>query len=147
MPFRAGQIVTAGQLNRIQPRPYHAEATVDLVGAVGAADISGATVTFDTLATNAVATVWAFVDFDTTGAGTTTNATVSCVVDGVTQSGVATFQVGAATANDRGTPGQTWQAVLAATGSHTIKLQGTLPTNCEVNAVHTKLTVVVFEVV
>lgn len=147
MPFRAGEIVTAAALNRLQPVTYFADAGSDLVGPVTNTDVPDATVTFDTQAANAVFVAQAVVDFDTVGAGTTTIGTAQCVVDGVVQSGIATFQAGAATLNDRGTQAQMWQGTLAAAGSHTIHLEGTLPANMEINAVHTKILVTIFEVV
>jgi len=143
----AGALVTADQFNRIQPNTYHASCSSDLVGSVTATAITGASITLTTETDGAVWTAVANFDFDTAGSGTTTAGEGLLFVDGVEAGGKALFQVGAATANDRGTVGQNWMGTLATAGSHTLALRGTLPANMEINAGHTRLTVTVFEVV
>jgi hypothetical protein len=146
MTLGAGAIVTVDELLRLQPTTYHAIASSDLVGSVTTTDITGATLTFDTETANAVYVAEAVFDFDTTTPGTTTIGVGFLNVDGSNQTSQSLFQVGAATANDRTSSTQRWRGTLATAGSHTLKLQGTVPANMEINATHTVLTVTIYEV-
>lgn len=148
MAILAGEKITAARLNRLQPKSYLAPCTTDLAGSVTNTDIAGCSITLTTETANAIAVVDAVFDFDTTGAGTTTNGSCQLLTDGFTEAGVAVFQVGAATANDRSTVAQQWRVPLGAAGSHTLKLQAaSVPTNMKVNAIHTQLIVTIYEVV
>lgn len=123
MPFLAGQIVTAGQLNRIQPIIYEGAATSALaVSTTTYADITGATVTFDTAAANAKFKAEAIFDASVTTVSATNLMVGRLVVDGTPDSGG--LAVHAMDNQDRDTIGQMWTGTLAAAGSHTLKLQG-----------------------
>lgn len=147
MSISALEIVTAGKLRALQPTPYFATASSDMVGSTSNVDVTGATLTFNTTYANAIYTAFTVFDFDTVSTGTTTAGTGGLMVDGVTQSAQAIFQAGAATGNDRSTVSQIYSGTLPSTGSHTIKLRVvSLPANMEINATHTNLLVVVYEV-
>lgn len=151
MAILAGEIVTAGRLNRMQPTTYEAVASSDLGIGQTDQDVTGASVTLTTTAANAVYVAEATFDFDSIGTGSTTAAVGFLNVDGVNQTAQAVFQVGAGTANDRGTVTQQWRGTLASAGSHTLKLRGTTPgssgNGIEINGTHTKVLVTIYEVV
>lgn len=148
MPILAFEIVTAGRLNRMQPVPYSAAASSDLGIGQTAQDIPGASITLTTVADNATYVAIGSFDFDGSGSGSTANAFGRLVVDGVVQAAEALYQVSSASANVRSVITQTWSGTLAAAGSHTLKLQGTTPSGgIEINATHTRLQVIIFEVV
>jgi hypothetical protein len=144
MPIDAGQIVTADELLRLQPVTYQATASSDLAGAATNADVPGATITLTTTAANAVYVAVGVFDYDLQGT-TTVIGTGMLAVDGTNQTAQALFQQGIST--DRMTASQVWRGTLAAAGSHTLKLRGTLPSGMEMNATHTTLTVTIYEVV
>ncbi|OKK06412.1 hypothetical protein AMK26_10320 [Streptomyces sp. CB03234] len=123
MPFLAGQKLTAGQLDRIQPRIYEGAATSALaVSTTTYADIVGATVTFTTTAANAKFKADAVFDASV-GTTSATNLMVGrLVVDGTPDSGG--LAVYAMDVQDRATIAQEWTGTLAAAGTHTLKLQG-----------------------
>ncbi|MFJ8866712.1 hypothetical protein ACIRD6_13280 [Streptomyces sp. NPDC102473] len=146
MPIPAGGIVTAGQLGRMQPKPYDAVGTSNLVGPVTDGDVPGCSVTFTTTTANAVATVVIAVDFDFTAA-TTTLGSGRLNVDGVGESKYTIFQQGPGTSTDRATGGQTYRVTLAAAGSHTLKITATAPTGMLITGVYTSLVATVYEVV
>ena len=143
MAILAGEIVTAGRLGRMQPRPYHAVGNADLTGAVSNADVPGATYTFTTTAANAVYTVVAVFDFD--NAALTTLMIGRIAVDGAVQSPLATN--GSQVTTDRVTATQTYKGTLASAGSHTIKLVATLDTGQQVRGVNSSLLITITEVV
>lgn len=146
MPILAGQIVTAAQLNRMQPVTYDAAGTGDLSGPVSDANVPGATITFTTTTANAVAVVETVFDFNFSGA-TVTLGSGRLNVDGVGESRYAIFQQGPGTSSDRSTCGQTYRVTLAAAGSHTLKLTATVPTNMDLTGAYTSLVATVYEVV
>ncbi|WP_411118980.1 hypothetical protein [Streptomyces sp. 058-1L] len=122
MPVWAGQIITAGQLNRMQPSTHLATADTNLVrnNTTAAADIPGATVTVVTTVANAVYTVTGTFDVQigATGAG---NMVGYLHVDGSADAGVAAKRMDQVT---RDTIAQLWRGTLATAGSHTFKLVG-----------------------
>ncbi len=125
MPILAGQIVTAGQLNRLRPVVYFAQesSTLTRTTTTAAADIPGATVTFSTEAANAVYRVDASFDSAVGTASATTDMIGTIVVDGVTAPVSGRHQMDA---TDRDSVYAMATGTLAASGSHTIKLQGAL---------------------
>jgi hypothetical protein len=121
--FLAGQTLTAGQLERVQPRTYEGAASAPLaVSTTTYADIVGATVTVTTTAPNAHFKAEAVLDASV-GATSATNLMVGrLVVDGTPDSGgLAVYGMDT---QDRATVAQQWTGVLPAAGSHTLKLQG-----------------------
>lgn len=143
MPIYAGQTVTAGQLNRMQPTTYKAVQTSALVGPQSGADVPGASITLTTQAPNAVVVAHAVFDFDP-------SSTISALANGrlvIDGSGVgeyAVYQSIGATQDRQSTP-QNYQETLAAAGSHTLKLITTIPASMTLN-VYTTLIVTVYEV-
>lgn len=143
MAILAGQRVTAGQLNRIQPKSYGAVGSGSIAASQTNADVTDATVTFEaeTLATY---TAWCVWDYNVTGA-TAATGTARLAIDGVNQSPLATFN-GTAN-NQRGTITQEYHGVLAATGSHTFKLVASTSTNMAVIGTNSSIVVEIKEVV
>jgi hypothetical protein len=104
-------------------------------------DITGATVTFNTVQAAATVLVWGVFDTSVTSSGASL-ATGSCYVDGVAQTPAAIAQL--QTVGTRYTIGQVWTATLSGSGSHTIKLRGNLNTAAGTaifNQTHTTITV------
>lgn len=124
MGFLAGQIVTAGQLDRIQPTPYEAVANGSLTSTTTTeTDIPGASVTFTTKAANATYQATGTFDCEPLATSSTIMMLGKLNVDGVGQSGVSVHRMNQL---DRDTVSMTWTGVLAAAGSHTLKLRGNL---------------------
>lgn len=144
MTFLAGENITAGRLNRLQPATYSAGASGTVPASQTNADVAGCSVTFTTAVANAIAHCWWVTDFDL-GAPSTTQGTARLLLDGTTASSKTTwFQAEVAT--DRATVAQTDQFTIAAAGSHTIKMQATTTAGITVGLLST-LRVVVVEVV
>ncbi|MCI4045140.1 hypothetical protein [Streptomyces sp. TRM75563] len=147
MPILAGQVVTAGQLNRLQPKTYDVAGTGNIIGAgTTDVDVPGATITITTETAGATVVVETSFDFDFSG-GTTTLGAGRLVVDGTGESRYALFQQGPGSSADRVTAGQNYRVVLGAAGSHTLKLVATVPTNMNLIGAYTSLVATVHEVV
>lgn len=146
MPILAGEVVTAARLNRLQPTPYHVDASAPIGPSVTDTDIPGATITLTTQTNNAKFEATGDYDFDYSGAATALEQG-KLVVDGVIQTGTANCQDGTATTNDRRTHSRTWYGTLVTAGSHTLKLTATLGSGIAINATHTGITVRIYEVV
>lgn len=104
-------------------------------------DITGATVTFNTVQSAATVTVWGVFDTSVNTSGASL-ASGSCWVDGVSQTPQAIFQL--ITSGLRATITQVWTATLSGSGSHTIKLRGNLNSaagSASFNQTHTTITV------
>ncbi|TLQ45748.1 hypothetical protein [Streptomyces marianii] len=123
MPFFAGQTLTAGQMERVQPRFFEGAASGALaVSTTTYADIPGATVTFDTAAANAKFKAEAIFDAVVSTTSGTNLMVGRLVVDGTPDAGgLAVYAMDTA---DRATIAQQWTGTLASAGSHTLKLQG-----------------------
>lgn len=145
MPVYAGQIVTAGQLNRIQPTTYKVAASGTVSGPVTGADVPGASITFSTSRPNAVVVAETVFDFDPSGSVTGISSG-RLVIDGGAVGEYAVYQQGPGTGGDRGTQPQNYREVLANSGTHTIKLVTNLGTGVVLN-LYTTLIVTVYEVV
>jgi hypothetical protein len=142
--FLAGENITAGRLNRLQPAVYNGPASGTVAASSTNVDVPGATVTFNTVAANAVAHCYWVTDFDLSGA-TTTIGTSRLLLDGVTASAkTSTYEAEVAT--DRSSVAQMDQYTIATPGSHTIKVQATTPANMTVG-LQTSLRVEVVEIV
>jgi hypothetical protein len=145
MALTAGQRLTTTNLS--QPFVVQAYCSSSLTQSTNtAADIVGATVTFNTVGTNVQALIQGVFDMATTTPAANF-ALGTCVVDGGAALG-AECVLENDTTNYRGTGTQVWLVTLAAAGSHTIKLQGNLTSSagvCTFNASHTGITVTVFD--
>ncbi|MEU0102387.1 hypothetical protein [Streptomyces sp. NPDC006267] len=148
MPILAGQIVTAAQLNRLQPKTFRAAATSPLAGPVALTDVPGATITLTTEMPNAVYVATAWFDYRVTSTSGTGLGSGNVDVDGSIHSEYAVFRdshaAGATAFTD--SVGHTYRGVLPAAGSHTLKLIAAPSTGQQVN-VYSSITVVVYEVV
>jgi hypothetical protein len=157
MPILAGQTVTAGQLNRMQPTPYYEQAgTPTNLSTTTFVDIGGCSITLTTAAANAAYTVQANFSFDTVTSVASapfpyTRGALD--VNGVVQSGEARWSEGTTgmDTGDYSMSSKSWSGTLAAAGSHTLKLVGALNsvTGGPVIAStgFTDITVVIYEVV
>jgi hypothetical protein len=124
MPILAGQILTAGQVARLQPVPYIAPASSPLaVASATYADIPGCSITFNTTAANAKYVANATFDCNVQNTSPTILMVGRLLVDGNADSGIAIKGMVVA---DRATVHMQWQGTLSAVGSHTLKLQGAL---------------------
>lgn len=124
MSFLSGERITAARLNRLAPVTYEAiESGILTRTTTTYADIPDATVTFSTVAANAVIVVDAEFDcaVGTLSAGTDMNGRV--MVDGVAGTRLAKHQMDD---EDRDSVYMFEKFTLASAGSHTVKLQGAL---------------------
>lgn len=127
MAFLSGDRLTSARLSNIQPVTYFAQCDLALTRTdTTYADISGATITFDTATDNAKVAVDAEFDCAVgTAIATGTDMNGRVVIDGAAEPGLAKHQMDAL---DRDTVYTTTLATIATAGSHTIKLQGALST-------------------
>lgn len=108
------------------PFTVRAAASADTTPGAGAVvDLTGATVSFNTVQSAATVTVWGVFDMQCTSASAGNNSTGHCNIDGTDQTSQAVGSV--TTVNQRGTVTQIWTATLSGSGPHTIKLQGGNP--------------------
>ncbi|SCK20044.1 hypothetical protein YUYDRAFT_02074 [Streptomyces sp. ScaeMP-e48] len=143
MPILAGQIVTASQLNRLQPKKYGAVGSGTIAGAATNADVPSATVTVDT-ETAANYVVWCVWDANVSAASTGT-LLGRLNLDGVNQSPLATMNQ--PTSAGRAQPSQQYIGTLSAAGSHTFKLVASPMASQTVQGVNCSLIVEITEVV
>ncbi len=141
MAFLAGENVTAGRLNLLQPATYTAKASAAQVGATSNTDVPGTLINFNTTNPNAAYTIHYFGDFDLSGA-TTLVGLCRPKIDGVIVGTYACYQAGVAT--DRSTPGNFYLGTLPSAGAHSVVLVSTLPANMQLNIV-TQLLLTVYE--
>lgn len=143
MPFLAGQIVTAQQLNRIQPKKYGAVGSGTIVGAATNADVPSATVTMTT-ETAATYVAWCVWDANVSTGGTAT-LLGRMNLDGVNQSPLGTMLQ--PTSLGRGQPVQQYTGTLGAAGSHTFKLVASPLANQTVQGTNCSIIVEITEIV
>lgn len=123
MTFTAGQKLAAQDLDQLVSNTTQllgaAQLTSSLAMGASASDLTGASATFNTLYANTKVGIWAVYDVQiTTGAPIFIG---TCLVDGVTVSGEA--HLGGVNGL-RGTCAGMWLVTLTASGSHTVKIQG-----------------------
>ncbi|MGQ4358573.1 hypothetical protein [Streptomyces sp. SAS_272] len=143
MAFLAGEMATAGRINRLQSASYGAIGSGVVSASSTNVDVPSATVTVTTETAGAryVATcVWDYNTLGIPGA----SSTARMALDGVGQSPLATFRGDAA--SERGTITQTYRGTLGAAGSYTFKLIASTATNTEVQGVNCSITVEITEV-
>ena len=116
MGILAGQKVTADEYNADVTDYIQLILAADENLTTSLTDVTGVTSTFTTPVANTEVKVTAVCDISVSG--TTDFAVITCVVDGVTQTGSAKVL-----GNIRVTVHGQWVVTLAAAGSHTIKLQ------------------------
>lgn len=154
MPIPAGWIVTAGQLGRMQPRPYYRQAgSPTTITTTTFTAVDGCAVTLTTTAPNAVYTVQANFSYDVVTAVSGIYTKGALFVDGVQQSGESRWTEGT-TGNDSGDydmAGKAWSGTLAAAGSHTLDLRCGLSSATGGPSIsctgYTDFTVTIYEVV
>ena len=143
MPILAGQIVTAGQLNRIQPKKAGAVGSGTVVGPQTNADVPSATVTMVT-ETAAKYVVWCVWDVNVTSSSSGTWLG-RMALDGVNQSPLGTMNHPATPG--RGQPVQMYTGTLTAAGSHTFKLVASPLSGQTVQGVNCSIVVEITEIV
>lgn len=144
MPILAGDVVTAAQLNRLQPTTYQATASAALSGAATDTDITGASITLTTETDDAVVEIKAAVSFN--WSANTAVATVECWQDSTALTGKAICDPDNTTG--RVTAYQQWRLNPGPAGSYTFKLVGeSIPASMTVDATHTTIHAKVTEAV
>lgn len=142
--LNAGDRITASGLKH--PFAVAAAASASLtVTTTTVTDITGASVTFNTVQSAANVVIWGVFDTSVVSTGASL-ASGSCTVDGVAQTAQALTQL--ITSGIRGTVAQIWTATLSGSGSHTIKLRGNLNAaagSATFNQTHTTITVQVYD--
>lgn len=144
MSYAAGDRITATRLNNLQSAVYGAIGSGTVAASQTNADVTDATVTFDTQTDGAQYIAWCVWDYNASGAPAATS-TARLVIDGASQSPLATFNASGAT--ERNTVSQVYQGTIASAGSHTFKLIATTSTNTTVLGVNSSITVQIMEVV
>jgi len=143
MAILAGETVTAAKLNRLQPKRYTTNASA-IVPASTTADITGCSITVTTETAGAGYMVVGSGDFNPTGIPGG-DSQIRLDVDGTDASGLIVYRSSSGT--DRFSQGRTWYGTLAAAGSHTLKLEATTAANVVIEALHTTMTLIIYEVV
>ncbi|MGW4030739.1 hypothetical protein ACWEFL_15705 [Streptomyces sp. NPDC004838] len=123
MAFRAGQTLKAGQLDRMQPVPYAAEASGSLTATTTYQTIPGLSVSLTTKAANARYSAVGVFDCSVTTVHAANLMVGRLTVDTVGQSG---FAIHAMDTLDRDTVAMLWSGTLAAAGAHTLTMQGVI---------------------
>lgn len=144
MPILAGQIIEAAVANRLQSKSYSVTGTGNLAGPASNADVPGCSYTFNTETAGATYKAWIVIDHDKTTANSTVNFG-RLNVDGVNQSATTASAQDAIT--DRTAAGQNYHGVLAAAGTHTLKVVGSPPTGNQILGTNTTLIIEITEVV
>lgn len=146
MPFNAGDILYASDLNGLIPQQFEAPCTVAKVVATTLDDITGCSVTFNTINDNALVLVVWTMDCDITVASAGTVALTQMTYDGVTHNTRQALKD--LRTLDRITVTQRDQVVLATAGSHTIKMQTQKTAaggTCTLQTNHTGFTLVLYD--
>lgn len=149
MPILAGQRITAGSLNRLQPTTYAAVATAATGNIVSTTqtDVPGLSVTVVTTTANATYDVVGTFDVLPGATSASIYAFGFLVIDGIADFGVGIHGL---TNLNRDIATQTWHGTLGAAGSHTLKLtaalSGALGTGVTVRAQNSKIAVMITEV-
>lgn len=144
MAYASGDRMTATRTNNLQTKVYYAIGSGTIAASQTNADVTDATVTFDTTTNNATYAAFCVWDYNASGTPAATS-TARLVVDTVSQSPLATFNATGAT--ERNTVAQNYSDVLPTAGSHTLKLIATTSTNTTVQGVNCSILVLVEEVV
>lgn len=143
MAFLAGENITAGRLNRLQPKKSIVYQTAPLVGAVTNTLVPGCTISITNETAGALWTCWWSLDYDLTTA-TTATGTGRARVDGVLATTFAPWAAEVGT--DRATVGNVATGSLASAGPHTFDLVATLPAGIQL-ATQSALLIEITEVV
>ncbi|MET9973944.1 hypothetical protein ACFYOI_03485 [Streptomyces microflavus] len=154
MPIPAGSIVTAGQLTRMQPKPYYQQAgSATTISTTAFTVLGSCTINLNTLAAGATWMVQGNFSYDTATAVASVYTRGALFVDGVQQSGESRWSEGSSggDAADFDMAGKAWSGVLASAGAHTFELQCALNTAAGSPSIvatgFSDLSVVIYEVV
>ncbi|XQE79508.1 hypothetical protein ACN24L_12325 [Streptomyces microflavus] len=121
MPVYAGQALTAGQLNRMQPRPYLAEASGNLIAGTTYQPIPGCSLVAPSTVAGATWTATGIFDCTVTTVHATNLMVGRLLVNGASQTGLA---IHAMDTTDRDTVAMVWSGTLGAAGSNTFAMEG-----------------------
>lgn len=146
MPFLAGERVTAGRLNMLQPVPYSETGTSTQTVTTTETLIDGCSITLTTLTDGALYVARAVVTHDSIGTSTA-NIDTRCFLDGSALSGSARWS--STTATDFGEASMLWHGPVGAAGSHTwdLRTKGGTGVTAQVLGVFTKIEVLIYEAV
>lgn len=141
MPILAGDVVTAADLNRLQPKTYYAAATASITAA---GDVTGATITLNTETDGAIVVITGCGSYN--WSANTTISTITCQQNGTPLAGKIICDPD--NTSGRETNYQQWRVNPGAAGSYTFKLVGeTVPANMTIDATHTTIICEVTEAV
>jgi hypothetical protein len=141
-----GSIIYVNSTVRLNTAYDKASASANLTCTTSAQNITGALVTLSTNKSNAVAEVVASFDMEETVAGTTTIIGELVIDGGSAQADQARFKV--ASTNDLACISKSWNATIAAAGSHTFQLTGRVSASAGtqvINQTHTTVSVRIWE--
>ncbi|MEV3848084.1 hypothetical protein AB0J30_14970 [Streptomyces microflavus] len=123
MPVWAGQIVTAGLFNRLQPRKHLAEASGSLTATTVYQPIPGCSLVAPSTMAGAAWSALGIFDCNVSTIHATNLMVGRLTVDGTSQSGLAIHAMDTA---DRDTVAMVWGGTLAAIGNHTFTMEGVI---------------------
>jgi hypothetical protein len=149
-----GDVIAAGDINRVRPSTYYSEATSALAASMTITPVPGISIVFTTATANAELTLWWTMRADPTG--TTTNGLISCRPSAVGSGTAASFTAtpttnfaiaewSAGAANDVLTVGNSGKIILGPAGTYTVTLLGTTQA-AETIGLYSQVTAMVQEV-
>lgn len=145
MPFLAGDIITAQKLNWLTPIIQGAQCTALLAASQTNVDITGCTLSPTTVNPGALVKVfWYAALYTLAGSAAGVGATCRALIDGVISTTLAMGAPDAAGAVGQQQGAASWVTTMAASGAHTIKLQGTTPAGRNIQ-VYTGLDIEIIE--
>lgn len=143
-----GDVIAAGDINRVRPSMYKQEATAALPASSSAAAVTGINITFTTATAGAELTLWWSIRADPTAAGATALISARPSVAGPSSFSQATTNFalygGGAAATDVATTSNSDKMTLGAAGTYTVTLLGTTGANEQIG-LYTSVTVMVQE--
>lgn len=143
MAFLAGENITAGRLNNLQPVEYHDTGTTDVPASSTNADIPGMSIPITTLTANAgYSAVIAISIYNTTAAAASASARLH--IDGVGTGAFAIYSDG--DSSGKATVTQTFKGTIATPGAHTLKIVATTPAGVTIKSSFSTMLVTITEV-
>lgn len=144
MSFSPGQFITAQRLNRLQPKPYWAQASSTVAASSTNADVPGCSVSFTTETDNAQAEVIVTGAFYASGVPAAISSVVAVLDTSTVSPNFAISQPAANGDKLQGAAG--WLVTIPLAGIHAIKARASTSTNTVVQ-VYSGISVTVYEVV
>jgi hypothetical protein len=142
-----GDVIAAGDINRVRPTMIKQEASAALPASSTAVAVTGISINFTTATVGAELTLWWFIRADPTAAATALISARPQVTGPSAFSQTTTnfaLSGGGAAATDVMTPGNSDKMTLGAAGTYTVTLLGTTGANEQIG-IYTSVTVMVQE--